>query len=369
MKLKSIVKLFLPPILISVLNFFKKGKASKQREKYTEKIIAYNYYVDLMERKKISFTNIERLSKDYTFEQLNSITIENDEVNYYGGFFTLNRYCDSDFPNFAPVNFSIQHGVIFFLENWELGKAKIANLVWSEKISKLYKTQLKTNNVYAIGSPFFYAKSLLSADQIAKEKNRLGRNLLAFPMHSTHWIINEYNPNGFIEILKEQRKKFDSVRVCLYWKDIQMGMADPFLQAGFECVTCGHIYDQFFLQRQKTLFEIADATISNRIGSQAGYSIFMNKPHWIVPDSFEIKNGGNLKLYKDSLECASKLNEYGFVTEAFMNNQDYQITERQRQILDDFWGVSSIKSKEELADLIAKFYVKKNDGEVVGGGR
>ena len=359
MRLKALVKLFVPPIFIKILRLFNRKIDFAGSRNYSEKEIAYNYFVDVMQRKKLNFADIKKLSNDYTFEQLNSITIEKDEVNYYGDFSVLNQYCDSIFPNLSPVKFTIQHGIIFFLDKWEYSNNRITNLVWSEKIASLYRNELSNMNAYAIGSPFFYAKSLLSQEKILEEKKRLGRNLLAFPMHSTHWVLSVYDPKRFIEVLKDQQKKFDTVRVCVYWKDIQEGFAEPYLKAGFECVTCGHIFDQYFLQRQKSLFEIADATISNRIGSQAGYSIFMNKPHWIIPDNFEKKENGNIELYNDYVKSGIKEKEYDFITEAFMNNQNYQITETQKKIVDEYWGISSMKTKEELSELISKCYVRK----------
>lgn len=361
MGIKHVIKLFLPPIILKIRDKVCKRKRI-QKTILPEKMIAYNYYVKSMKRKKLPFSEIFVLSEDFTFDEINSITTDKDEANFYGDFFILNQYCNSIFPPFPPLKFSIQHGVIFFAEKWEKNKSKITNLVWSNRIAEIFRNELNCNSVIPIGSPFFYAKSLLTEDEIKYEKKRLGKNLLAFPMHSTHWVLCKYNPEHFISVLKQQQNNFDTIRVCLYWKDIQKGAAEPFLKEGFECVTCGHIFDPYFLQRQKSLFEIADATISNRIGSQAGYSIGMNKPHWIVPDPFDKIDDGNPTVYEDSIISGIKEKDFMYITEAFLDNSSFVITKEQRKIVEDFWGLSCIKSPEELKQMIYNCYTNEGGG-------
>ncbi len=358
MKLKYFIKLFIPPIILKIKNRLI-NREKIQKPILPEKMIAYNFYVKSLERKRLHFSKIFELSEDFSFAEIKSITTDKDEANFYGDFFILNKYCDSIFPPLPPVKFSIQHGVIFFAENWEQKKSNCTNFVWSKRIAEIFTNELGCKSAFPIGSPFFYAKSLLSENEIKNEKKRLGRNLLAFPMHSTHWVLCKYNPEHFINVLKEQQNNFDTIRICLYWKDIQKGAAEPFRKEGFECVTCGHIFDPYFLQRQKSLFEIADATISNRIGSQAGYSIGMNKPHWIIPDSFDKIDDGNSAVYADSIISGEKEKKFMYITDAFLNNSSFVITQQQKKIVDEFWGISCIKSPEEIKHLIYNCYTDK----------
>lgn len=232
---------------------------------------------------------------------------------------------------------------------------EFVNLVWSNKILLKYKVLTTNPSVFAIGAPFFYAKSLLSDVEVLAEKKRLGTNLLAFPMHSSHGVSAIYDPKIFLEVLKKQKHKFDTIRVCLYWKDILNGSHKIYLENGFECVCSGHIFDLNFLRRQKSLFQIADATISNGMGSHIGYSIFMNKPHCFMPDKVEFvnvdKNADGDELSKENMKSG-----YQEVQDAFVNNVDFLITEEQKSIIDDYWGISDMKTPCELHELFMNLY-------------
>ena len=320
----------------------------------SEKSVAFNYIVELNRRSRLPFQDIMALSQDFSFSDIASISSDMDEPNYYGSFWTLAHYAGFSLMNLPPRNFSIQHGIVYDFSQWEREKLGKENLVWSREIVEMYK-KMGATKVLAIGAPFLYAESLLSNEDIANEKKRLGRNLLAFPMHSTHFIDKNYDPNHFVKVLKSQRDSFDSVRVCLYWKDIQRGIASFFQNAGFECVCCGHMFDQFFLQRQKSLYEIADATISNALGSHVGYSVSMNKPHWLVPDEFELVDiKGN-----DGFEEMNRIKgneKIEYIKSLFMNNSSFNISQDQIKIVDKYWGLSDKKMPKEMNTLLTNFY-------------
>ena len=125
--------------------------------------------------------------------------------------------------------------------------------------------------------------------------------------------------------------------------------------AGFEVVCNGHIFDSNFLCRQKTLFELADATISNGVGSHIGYSVFMGKPHWLIDDEYEYVNSQRGGDAKDLTDVSMKDN-YQRVKAAFLDNTDYDITKQQQDIIDEFWGVSDMKNPDELRELLSHLY-------------
>ena len=109
-----------------------------------------------------------------------------------------------------------------------------------------------------------------------------------------------------------------------------------------------------FLRRQKSLFSIADATISNGMGSHIGYSLFMEKPHWLVLDDFEYvdisgKDGAEL-------QASFKSRMYKEICDAFCDNAEYKITQRQRGIVEEVWGVSEKKSPLEMRQLLMSLY-------------
>ena len=355
MSIRTIVKMVTPPILILLWRKVVSRKQVKEHAPIMEKITAYNFIIDLNRRSNLPLQSLDALSEDYSFEDIKSISSDNDEPNYYGSFWVLQRYAGFSLMNLPPRDFSVQHGIIYEMMEWMYNKRDLRNFVWSDKVADMFREQMGAVRVYAVGAPFLYAESILSETEIANERKRLGRNLLAFPMHSTHYIKKEYDPSPFLKTLESQKSRFDTVRVCLYWKDIQNGMTSIYRNAGFECVCCGHMFDQYFLSRQKSLLEIADATISNAVGSHIGYSISMGKPHCLKLDEFELHDlEGNEGAEEMALIKRSK--NYNDIVEAFKDNESYVIFESQRRIVDEYWGTSCKMPKEKLNELLRDLY-------------
>ena len=322
---------------------------------YVDKGIIYKYQKENCRRSLLDFQEIDSLSQPIPEEWVKACAVDMHEALYYGALPALFDYAGLSLCMMPPKNLGVQHGYVFEIRNWEKAKLEKRNLVWSKKLVDMYHEHTSNPDVYAIGAAFFYANSLLDKEQLEIEKKRLGHNLLAFPMHSQGNVDTNYDPNKFLNVLIDERKRFDTVRVCMYWKDILRGSHKVFLDAGFEVVCNGHIFDLNFLRRQKTLFELADSTISNGVGSHIGYSLFMGKPHWLIDDEYEYvdtKNGGDAK---DMTDVAQRDN-FQRVKTAFLDNFDYYITQIQRDVIDEFWGISDMKKPDELKQLLLKLY-------------
>lgn len=319
--------------------------------KYSSRVGLYRYQAEMHRRSNLPFQDIEELSVPISQEDISGLIYDFREPVYYGAFSVLKQYASLESFMLPPLKLGLQHGYVFEMHTWEQSKLDLRNLVWSEKVVKMYQEHTSNKNIFAIGAPFFYAESLLSAEEIKEEKKKLGKNLLAFPMHSSVCCDTDFDPNKFLSILEEEKKHFESVRVCMYWKDILRGAHKVYLEHGFDCVCNGHINDINFLRRQKALFEIADATISNGIGSHVGYSVFMNKPHKLIDDTYEYRGGDGAQL----TDMMTKSN-FKKVENAFLESQEYVITKNQLDVVDEFWGISSFKSKEELRKLLLDLY-------------
>lgn len=322
---------------------------------FASKNQVFKYQKEINRRMFLPLQRVEELSQPIDDKWFANNTIDSQEALFYGAMSTLLDYCGLSCFTMPPMNLGVQHGYVFEICNWEKSKLDKRNLVWSKKLVDMYHEHTSNPEIYAIGAPFFYAKSLLNDNQLESEKKRLGRNLLAFPMHSQSHVDTNFDPNKFLKILKEERKRFDTVRVCMYWKDILRGSHKVYLDAGFECVCNGHLYDPNFLRRQKSLFEIADATISNGVGSHIGYSVFMEKPHWLIDDEYEYVNSKKGGDAVDLTEVSKKEN-FMQVKNAFLDNSDYRITPAQKDVIDEFWGLSDMKSKEEIQKLFVHLY-------------
>lgn len=267
---------------------------------------------------------------------------------YYGDARVLKKYIG--LSDFYDLNVNIQHGISFGnVWDQDVNNTKLG-FVWGKKLKSIFEKKYNIKAV-AIGAPFYYADSFYSKDYIEKEKKRLGKNLLVFPMHSTHFIDCNATKNMLIENLKAYKKDFDSIRICIYWRDIERGLDKAFQENGYECVCVGHIFDFNFLEKQKALFEICDATLSNRIGSYLGYSLFMSKPHLLIPEQFEIvdhlENAG-----KDEITYWNNNEDYQKIIEIFSNNKNFKITKEQLDTIEPYWGLKEVKTKEYLREII-----------------
>ena len=321
--------------------------------KFCDKEGLYKYQTEMQRRANLPFQDIEALSEPISTDYISGLIYDFREPVYYGAYSVLKEYAGLETFVMPPHRLGLQHGYVFEMHTWEQSKLELRNLVWSEKLVKMYQEHTSNKDIYAIGAPFFYAESLMNAEQIRAEKQRLGCNLLAFPMHSSVCCDTDFDPHKFLSVLEEEKKHFDTVRVCMYWKDILRGAHKVYIDHGFECVCNGHINDINFLRRQKALFEIADATISNGIGSHVGYSVFMGKPHKLIDDSYEYKGGDGAQL----TDMMTKDN-FKRVEQAFLESDEYVITQSQRDIVEEFWGVSCFKNKEELKSLLLSLYNK-----------
>lgn len=324
-------------------------------DQFVEKRCIYGYQAEICRRSVIPLQNITELSEPISDKLFYANTIDSSEALFYGSLQAMLDYAGISSFTVPPMNLGVQHGYVFEIRNWEKSKLEKRNLVWSKALVDMYHQFTSNPDVYAVGAAFFYAKSLLDEEQLSIEKKRLGKNLLAFPMHSQTNVDTNYDPNKFLNILKEERKRFDTVRVCMYWKDILRGSHKVFEDAGFECVCNGHLFDPNFLRRQKTLFQLADATISNGVGSHIGYSIYTETPHWLIDDEYEYVNtlkGGDA----EDLTDVSKRNNFLRVKKAFLDNENYTITPEQHEVIDEFWGLSDMKTPKELRELLYKLY-------------
>ena len=229
----------------------------------------------------------------------------------------------------------------------------------------------KNNGAYAVGPYIAYVQSALSVDKLKRERERLGRNLLVFPAHSIRGLKAVYDINSFCEEIKKISNEYDSVRVCLYWKDVLLGIAEIYQKYGFEVVTAGHYYDPMFMPRLKSIIETSTMTMSNKHGTHIGYCIYLNKPHLLLKnkvDSEKISNDGKLAEKEHGLLEVRKIDKNRDVDQIYdlLSENQEVITPEQYTFLNKYWGFTEVKSPIQLRKLLMVFegeYQLKNNYE------
>lgn len=349
-KLLNFIYEITPPIVIKIYNKIKNNSGTN--EDIVGEEVRYNRFaISVAERKRLPFADVESITKDYI------CSIDFSDCFFYGAVKVLNDYIGLYANIYNCGSFCIQHGFHFpdFIPSGMFENVK-NYLAWSD-IEKNYFFNKINSKIYSIGAPFLYAQSLLSENQILKEKQRLGYNLLVYPSHSLSYTSVEFNIDEFIKVIDSEKERFDSIRICIFWVDVKKGLHKKFQEAGYECVCCGRIDDYYFLNRQRSLLEIADCVLSNDLGSHVGYSLYLKKPVRIIKQDINTS-----WFYKDNIcevECEKRYLEIRKRFETYIGlftDSEYRITEQQMKFADDYWGFSCKKKPEEILQIYKEIF-------------
>jgi hypothetical protein len=306
------------------------------------------YQKEIKNRSKLKLTDIAPLSKH--IQMFSPYTSEiNHSNDWYGHAHTFKKYLG--LPSDYRFKSIIEHG--FYLTN-HISEAELENqLPTFITYSNFRRDVLKKygKDAFNIGPFINYASHYLSPRQIGLEKKRLGQSLLYFPMHSSFEIDVKYGRHEICKRIRKIGRDFNSVRICLYWADVIKGYHQIYQDYGFECVTAGHILDPLFLPRLKSIIETSSATISNVVSTQVGYCIFMGKPHYVMPLKTDIDCEKKLKTYKSFISNYFETDLYQRFLHEFSEMKN-GITPKQRQLVNQYWGVDQIKSKNEFLKIV-----------------
>ena len=285
--------------------------------------------------------NINHLAQD---RELTTLEIHQPN-DFYGHATILKKFVGIQ-ANYQ-IKTAIEHGVYLKPEGWKVDwKSPLPSMFTLSSFRFRHLKKLTGKRLHAIGPYVHYAKPFLNVVDTNKQHQRFGNSLLVFPAHSTHWVDVEYNIHQYCKKLETIGKSFDSIRICLYWKDILKGVAKIYRLHGFECVTAGHIYDSQFLPRLKSIIESATITTSNDISTAIGYCITMGKPHFLLQS--EIERTSQIKKFLDECADNSKNIDAIKIREAFMTGLRSDITPEQFAVVEKYWGKGKEKTKEEL---------------------
>lgn len=256
-----------------------------------------------------------------------------------------------------PIRACIEHGVYFgdYVDPKETYKTRLPAVITFSKNREKHIKKYTTKPVFCIGPYINYVDGILNEDDMSGIKQELGKTLLVFPTHSIDRVESKFNIQELIDYVEfiKTKHKFDTVIVCLYWKDIELNKDIPYLDQGYRVVTAGNRNDSNFLKRLKTFIQLSDYTISNSVGTHVGYCIALNKPHHIFGQ--EIRHiGDSINDVKSESIDTNKLTrekEMNEVLNEFCNYSEH-ITNNQIKICNKFWGLDQIKNSNEIRTLL-----------------
>ncbi len=266
---------------------------------------------------------------------------------FYGHAEALRRYAGLS-PRARP-KVAIEHGVSFTQFVWELDvEAAVPTFLCAapRRAARFAEVAPADRVAVPIGPMISYAEPAAAPDPGR-------RTLLAFPAHSTHHLDAVYDIEQFARRLEERRGDWDTIRVCLYWKDVVRGTHRAYAERGFECVTAGHIYDPEFLQRLRAILTGATAVISNEVGTYLFYAVALGKPVWIVDDDVDYAAESAAIISRDRSDPA----EWDELTAAIRTTfagEPAEPTADQMALVEDLAGLSSHHTPAQMRALLAE---------------
>jgi len=305
------------------------------------------FYKEINNRRGSSIFDYYTLAED--LPKKNNISYF-DENSYYGNDIFITKIVSKK----KRLIYYIEHGYFFggYVVEYPLYYNDVSIITYSVRRLKHIKNKFAELlnagdriNVITIGPYINYADSVLDKNEKLKIKGEHRKVLLVFPSHSIEGVIYKYDTQDFINEIEKVSKDFDSVFVCMYWKDIQDNRHVEYENKGYKIVTAGHRNDPNFLGRLKDIIDLSDMTMSNTVGTHIGYCLARNKPHYYF-DQFQKIEGKKVdeefKERNNQEYIRTRDEEVKEVTEAF-SNISYIITDEQKRVVEKYWGKNKVE--------------------------
>lgn len=328
---------------------------------FTRRFIYFLLKIKYYQRRKknIQECDFRKYMDLFEYEKLSKCiegSIEPNEINFYGFDFILSKYINKSRIKSHITN---EHGFIFssFVSDYYTPKNIV--LTFSDYREELLKEQYSNKlNIVKIGPYIHYADSILSSEKTENIKNKLGNTLLVFPFHSIDGVLSSFDTDGFIERIEGYKAKnnFDTVLVCLYWKDIQIGRAEEYIRRGYKVTTAGHINDIYFLNRLRAIIELSDFVVSNEVGTYIGYCLCLKKEIRLInqKSGFVVEKGEEEHINsKGFAKIENHLIAYYKLQDKLMKILSSEtIGSNDFEFVTDLFGLKYLKSKAELKKII-----------------
>lgn len=280
----------------------------------------------------------------------------NPESNLYGHIEVFKNFLGTDHNKLIDVH--IQHGVIPGELVQEIMVDSFADtIITFSKNRKELLHRVTGKKVIAVGPYIRYVQNRLTLEEQAQLKDKFGKTLLVFPAHSSVDRTKvEFDRQILVQKIVELKNKYDikTVFINLFYTDLNPSTINYYEGFGFKIVSAGYWLSDNFLPNLRTIIELSDYTMSNRMGTHIGYCLAMNKPHFIFKQNYNEyfvgKKGNEDKAQYDRFKDLYELDCERI--ESFFVNDDFIISDEQLKIVNEFWGNDVFYDKNELKTLL-----------------
>lgn len=243
------------------------------------------------------------------------------------------------YPQKLPLFVYSSHGVFFKGEpsKHELeSKAPIQLYNWDEHV-KLFKKKSK-KLCYQFEWPYVYYRK-----KHGFKKHDDAKGTIVFPAHVTQTVKNEFDIDKYIYQLKSLPEEFQPVSICLHKSDVEDGIHQTYLNAGFNVYTAGNYSDDRYLDRFYDLLSHFKYSTSNEIGSYVFFSVEMGIPFFFYGEKAKLINHGDDNFCVGEIDYFKDEN-YKKAVELFtyeIKNNSIEISQNQLEFVNDKLGINS----------------------------
>lgn len=277
------------------------------------------YDKEIVRRKKFSIFDVDKITQD-----MDLVT----EEYGYNAFYGLNVIINKAIASKGRIIGAIEHGVFFTGIIDDMSQRADIIYTMSDERKMFIESVMYKKKCIAVGPYIKYADPVISEQDLADKRKQFGKTLLVFPAHSVHSMNVSFDIEAFIEEIDRIRKCYDysTVLVCTYWKDYICGLARKFEEKKWIICSAGHIYDNNFMNRLRTIIELSDLTMSNALGTNIGYGIALGKPHYLFYQAIEgvVYNSYYEEVLEAAIKCFGKYKEY--------------VSDADKAFVEKYWG-------------------------------
>ena len=279
---------------------------------------------------------------------------------YYGHEFWIKKYSKCKHPICALI----EHGLYLGRNTQKVGDEieyeLNSILTYGDYREEILLNSFPNFQIEKIGPRIAYAETDIN---YLKELNTgYEKVLTVFPAHSLSSIRCKYDVDYLLGEAKKVQEERDipTIRICLPYPDIINGNAKEFENRGCEIVTGGaNAID--FLPRLRAIIETSTLTLSNSLGTNLGYCLYLGKQQILIPQNIEYT--GNKEAIEQEAKGKSENQKsvYEEEQEYFLklfNKDIFSITNEQKKVANYFWGYEFVKTPEEMNNLIDELFIR-----------
>lgn len=184
--------------------------------------------------------------------------------------------------------------------------------------------------------------------KIERAKDATGT--IVFPTHTTDAWDDEFNQDKYIQDLKNLPEKFHPVSICIHKHDVDKGLHEVYLKAGFKVYTAGHYADERYIDRFYEILRNFKYSTSNELGACGLYSVELGIPYFTYGERSKLINKSDDNFPKGYLD-RFQLEGYKEEDELFVRNpfaEEIVITEGQKKFVYERMGLDAKDSRLKI---------------------